>query len=117
MAKGLRSKCKRHNRALIRKNLTEPINRKRQEEMAAALQKELDERKGTSIRSLTLLAGKDATNVEMAENEDEGSEDEEEEEPVKEGAKKKGFSFLRRNPKSKGSKPRNNPGKKLEWFK
>lgn len=117
MAKGLRSKCKRHNRALIRKNLTEPINRKRQEEMAAALQKELDERKGTSIRSLTLLPGKDGADVKMAGNEEEEESEEEEEEPVKDNTKKKGFNFLRRNPKTKGSKPRNNPGKQLEWFK
>lgn len=116
MAKGLRSKCKRANRALIRKNLTEPINRKRQEEMSAALQKEIDERKGSSIRSLKdlLPVGKDSSNVEMA---GEQEESEEEEEEVKESGKKKGFTFVRRNPKSKGSKPRSNPGKTLEWFK
>lgn len=126
MAKGLRSKCKRANRSMIRKTLTEPIMRKRQAEMSEALQKEIAEKRGDSIRTLSsLLPG---SKKEESNDQNDMDEDEEELEVTdnnttgsgnvpKSGSKQKGFTFLRRNPKAKGSKPRNNPGKEMVWFK
>jgi hypothetical protein len=125
MAKGLRSKCKRANRSLIRKTLTEPITRQRQAEMSAALLKELAEKRGDSIKSLASLMPNNAPKVVKDVEEDDMDEDEAEEDNeedaggkvAKTGSKQKGFTFLRRtSTKTKGSKPRNNPGKQLVWF-
>jgi hypothetical protein len=123
MAKGLRSKSKRANRALIRKTVTAPIVQQRQAQMAEALRKELEEKRGDSIRNLaSLMPG-----AKVQKDEDEMDGDEEEDAAdveaqqggkiAKTGSKQKGFSFLRRDPKTKGSKPRNNPGKEMVWFK
>lgn len=52
MAKGLRSKAKRKNRSALRANLSEPINRQRQEKLALELKRDLDSKAGNSIRAL-----------------------------------------------------------------
>lgn len=120
MAKGLRSKCKRANRSMIRKTLTDPLMRQRQAEMAEALAKELAEKRGDSIKTLASLLPGNVVKNEVA---DEMEDDEETEVAAggnvpKTGSKQKGFSFLRRSStKAKGSKPRNNPGKEMVWFK
>lgn len=124
MAKGIRSKSKRANRSLIRKTLTEPITRKRQELIAESIRRDLAEKGGDSIKSLaSLLPGAkaekgDTDEMEQEEElEDGGVEAQQGGKLAKTGSKQKGFSFLRRDLKPKGSKPRNNPGKELVWFK
>eukprot|EP01036_Dinobryon_divergens_P023395 gene23394-31737_t len=52
MAKGLRSKSKRKNRSILRAVLSEPIIRKRQENLATDLQKDLTAKSGGSITAL-----------------------------------------------------------------
>lgn len=114
MAKGIRSKCKRANRSLIRKNITEPMMRERQDLMAAAIKKDLDEKNGSTLSGISKALG---NNVTMKDDDDESEE--EATLPHTTDRKKKDFNFLRRtgNTKSKGSKARVNPGKTLEWFK
>lgn len=114
MAKGIRSKCKRANRSLIRKTITEPMMRERQDVMAAAIKKDLDEKNGSSLKDTSKSLG---NSVVMKDEDDESEEEEEQTLPHTTDRKKKDFNFLRRNPTTKGSKPRSNPGKKLEWFK
>lgn len=114
MAKGIRSKSKRANRSLIRKTLTEPMMRERQNVMSAAIKKDLEEKNGSSLKTLSKALGNSEV---MKDDDDESEEEEEITLPHTTDRKKEGFSFLRRNPKTKGSKPRNNPGKQLEWFK
>jgi hypothetical protein len=113
MAKGIRSKSQRKNRSLIRKTVSEPIMRVRQEAMAAALKKELEEKRGSSLKDLKskIPGGKVQIDGAVEENSD---DDQEDEETGKEEKKK--FSFLRKTTGKKGSKPRNNPGKELTWF-
>eukprot|EP00428_Durinskia_dybowskii_P064013 CAMPEP_0170385114 /NCGR_PEP_ID=MMETSP0117_2-20130122/16347_1 /TAXON_ID=400756 /ORGANISM="Durinskia baltica, Strain CSIRO CS-38" /LENGTH=120 /DNA_ID=CAMNT_0010640885 /DNA_START=50 /DNA_END=409 /DNA_ORIENTATION=+ len=120
MAKGLRSKCKRANRSLIRKTLTEPIMRQRQAEMSEALKKELAEKRGDSITTLaSLLPGNKAEikkdEEDMEDENEEDATDNQQGGQLPKSGKQKGFSFLRRNPKQKGSKPRSNPGKEMVW--
>lgn len=116
MAKGIRSKSKRANRSLIRKNLTEPMMRERQNVMAAAIKKDLEEKNGSSLNGISQTLGAKA--VVMKDDDDESEEEEEITLPHTTDRGKKDFNFLRRsNPKTKGSKPRSNPGKQLEWFK
>ena len=80
MAKGLRSKCKRANRSLIRKTLTEPIMRQRQADMSAALMKELAEKRGDSIKTLaSMMPGNNATKIVKDVEEDNMDEEAEEE--------------------------------------
>ena len=52
MAKGLRSKSKRKNRSILRAVLSEPIIKKRQENLATDLQNDLAAKSGSSITSL-----------------------------------------------------------------
>jgi hypothetical protein len=52
MAKGLRSKSKRKNRSILRAVLSEPIIRKRQENLATDLQNDLTAKNGGSITAL-----------------------------------------------------------------
>jgi hypothetical protein len=100
--------------------------RQRQADMSAALMKELAEKRGDSIKTLaSMMPGNNATKIVKDVEEDNMDEDEAEEENeedvggkvAKTGSKQKGFTFLRRtSTKTKGSKPRNNPGKQLVWF-
>lgn len=110
MAKGIRSKAKRQNRSLIRATLSEPIAKKRQEEIAANLKKSLDEQNGSTIKSLkSLFPGGSlgqkpivaAAPIAM------------ETEPVE----PKKTSKSDNKPKVvKGSRARVNPNKPLTWF-
>ena len=111
MAKGIRSKAKRQNRSLIRATLSEPIAKKRQEEINASLKKSLNEQNGSTIKGLkSLFPGgslgqKPAITAEPVAMETEGAE-------TKVSTKKDN-----NKPKVvKGSRPRSNPNKPLTWF-
>ena len=128
MAKGLRSKCKRANRAHFRKTLTNPIIKKRAELISKAIKEGLEDKEGVStinaLRSTFQVASSGAA-VAVAENDmivdEEGVEDEEEEEVEVEevGETFKSSKTLSKEAflKKRGSKPRINPGKELVWFK
>ena len=128
MAKGLRSKCKRANRAHFRKTLTNPIIKKRAELISQAIKEGLEDKEGVStinaLRSTFQIASSGAAAAEndMVVDEEEGveEEDEEEEEEVVEvGETFKSSKTLSKEAflKKRGSKPRINPGKELVWFK
>lgn len=139
MAKGLRSKCMRKNRSLIRKIVSEPIIKKRQEKITEAIKKDLELKKNGSLTNLikilaskqkkTNLKDKNGNNTndnnddDMNNNEIQEDDDDEEEDKVVQGeniAKYTGSkltSIKLNKTKYAGSKPRNNPGKELEWFK
>ena len=92
--------------------------RKRQDSMSAAIHKDLAEKTGGSIKSLKkMLPG----NSDAMEDDNEEESDNEAEVAVPEVAHgeniAKAFKLIRRNPKTRGSKPRKNPGKELVWFK
>mmetsp|Transcript_25655 Transcript_25655/g.43022 ORF Transcript_25655/g.43022 Transcript_25655/m.43022 type:complete len:91 (+) Transcript_25655:544-816(+) len=82
MAKGIRSKTKRANRTLIRKTVSGPIIRKRQEEMSKALQKQIASRKLSSISKLKQLLPVEETELKNAKGNDEDDEDDEDEQDV-----------------------------------
>ena len=132
MAKGLRSKCKRANRAHFRKTLTNPIIKKRAELISKAIKEGLEDKEGVStinaLRSTFQVASSGAAiavAVAVAENdmivdEEEVEDEEEEEEEVEEvGETFKSSKTLSKEAflKKRGSKPRINPGKELVWFK
>ena len=127
MAKGLRSKCKRANRAHFRKTLTNPIIKKRAELISQAIKEGLEDKEGVStinaLRSTFQIASSGAAAAaenKMVVDEEEGEEEEEEEEEVVEvGETFKSSKTLSKEAflKKRGSKPRINPGKELVWFK
>ena len=80
MAKSLRSKTKRANRAQLRKNLSDPIIKRRQEQVAAALAATLEKKTGKSIlglKSTFSVAGAAESGAidEFEEEEEEGAEE------------------------------------------
>jgi ribosomal protein L12E/L44/L45/RPP1/RPP2 len=121
MAKGLRSKGKRANRAQLRKTLVDPIIKKRVETLHKALKERLKEsREGISnfdsLKSAFQAAssGGDSVAGDMAiEEEEEEQEEEEEGEEFKSKRTIAKEEFI----KKRGSKARINPGKQLVWFK
>ena len=130
MAKGLRSKCKRANRAHFRKTLTNPIIKKRAELISQAIKEGLEDKEGVStinaLRSTFQIASSGtaaAAGNDMVVDEEEGAEEEEEEEEEEEvvevGETFKSSKTLSKEAflKKRGSKPRINPGKELVWFK
>ena len=130
MAKGLRSKCKRANRAHFRKTLTNPIIKKRAELISQAIKEGLEDKEGVStinaLRSTFQIASSGAAAAagnDMVVDEEEGAEEEEEEEEEEEvvevGETFKSSKTLSKEAflKKRGSKPRINPGKELVWFK
>jgi CO dehydrogenase/acetyl-CoA synthase beta subunit len=127
MAKGLRSKCKRANRAHFRKTLTNPIIKKRAELISKAIKEGLEDKEGVStinaLRSTIQVASSGAAAVaenDMIVDEEEAEDEEEEEEEVEDvGETFKSSKTLSKEAflKKRGSKPRINPGKELVWFK
>ena len=131
MAKGLRSKCKRANRAHFRKTLTNPIIKKRAELISQAIKEGLEDKEGVStinaLRSTFQVASSGAAaavseNSMIVDDEEGDEEEEEEEEEVVEeevGETFKSSKTLSKEAflKKRGSKPRINPGKELVWFK
>jgi ribosomal protein L12E/L44/L45/RPP1/RPP2 len=123
MAKGLRSKCKRANRAQLRKTLSDPIIKKRVETLHKALEDKLKESRDgisnfDSLKSAFQAAssGGDSAAGDMAIEEEDEDEEEDEEEEGEEFKSKRTIAkedFI----KKKGSKARINPGKQLVWFK
>jgi hypothetical protein len=130
MAKGLRSKTKRENRSLQRKDRVTPALAKQQEGLCNKLTEEIKSRQGSSLLGLgKLLGGSTAKVVNNQIEEEETTAINEESEARGElastrkdfGAKKKAFKaskplFKAGAKKQRGSKPRNNPGKKMSWF-
>jgi CO dehydrogenase/acetyl-CoA synthase beta subunit len=116
MAKGLRSKCKRANRAQLRKTLSDPIIKKRAENIAIKIKEGLENKAGVT----TINALKNAFKAAGSAEEDMiVEEDEEEEEEEEEGVEFKSNRTLAKEEfiKKRGSKARVNPGKELVWFK
>lgn len=127
MAKGIRSKKMRKNRAQIRKTVALPIIRKRQEKLAEALKKDLEKKAGKTITGLKGIfsksnekkTSKTVSNGEDVEGSEEEDSDEEEEEEVEvQNVKNKMLVIGKPTMKvKKGSKPKINPNKPLVWFK
>lgn len=124
MAKGLRSKCKRANRAQIRKTLTNPIIKKRAEAISQSIKDGLVNKEGVSsidaLKSAFQASSSSLPNI--SETEDSMAvdmEDEEEEEEEETGEEFKSSRTLAKEAfmKKKGSKAKVNPGKQLVWFK
>jgi hypothetical protein len=102
MAKGLRSKVKRANRTSLRERLTLPIQKKRQEEISKKIEEDLALVKGNTMTNLrNKLSGfkHEVKIVELPKLKEEFNPE------------------STKTTKKKGSKPRNNPGKELVWFK
>ena len=119
MAKGLRSKCKRANRAQLRKTLSDPIIKKRAELISKSIKEGLEKKEGVStinaLKSAFQAVNSSATSTE----EDMTIEEEDEEEEEEEGEEFKSKRTLAKEEfiKKRGSKARINPGKELVWFK
>ncbi len=79
MAKSLRSKTKRANRAQLRKNLSDPIIKRRQEQVAAALAATLEKKTGKSILGLkstfSVAGAAESGAIDEFEEEEEGAEE------------------------------------------
>lgn len=110
MAKGIRSKAKRQNRSFLRATLSEPIAKKRQEEINNSLQKSLDEQNGSTIQGLKSLFPGSSLGLKPVTTQPVAMETEEAVVPKK--TKKNDDK-----PKVvKGSRARVNPNKPLTWF-
>lgn len=114
MAKGLRSKVKRANRAAIREKLTIPLQKIRQEAISQNIKDSLNVAKGKSIRNLKSVL--DSSSSSSLSHADEASA-EIDAEAIIDDAKEGQVVEERVKSKKRGSKPRNNPGKELVWFK
>ena len=126
MAKSLRSKSKRKNRSVLRKQISEPLVKKRLENLHEALQKEIKLKAKNVLAGLKKVLTKDNGNAAIKmetddNNENDDNDDEEEEEEnngnttLKKQEKKLARVALLLG-KKKGKKPRKDTGKKLEWF-
>ena len=120
MAKGLRSKGKRANRAQLRLTLSGPIIKKRAEVIAKSIKEGLENKKGVaSIEALKSAFQAASSTTANAEEDMTIEEEEEEEEEEDEGEEFKSKRTLAKEEfkKKRGSKARINPGKELVWFK
>jgi Protein of unknown function (DUF2423) len=120
MAKGMRSKCKRANRAQIRKTLTAPLIKKRAETISRKIKEGLENKDGVNtinaLKGAFQLAGSSAATADenmLVEADEEEEEEEEVEEEFKSNRTLAKEEFM----KKRGSKARVNPGKQLVWFK
>ncbi len=122
MAKGIRSKSMRKNRSYLRATLSEPISKKRQEEIHDSLTKQIETKKSTTTlinlkKLLPSTTGSESNSKvsKEAEVEDEmEEEDEEEVEAVKPAPKKsKKPNPFKKDKVVKAAKPT----KEMVWFK
>jgi len=128
MAKSLRSKSKRKNRSVLRKQISEPLVKKRLENLHEALQKEIKLKSKNVLaglkKVLTAKGGNKPATIKMEiddnDNNDNGDNDVDEEENNGNTTLTKQEKKLARVAvllsKKKGKKPRKDTGKKLEWF-
>jgi len=145
MAKGMRSKCMRKNRSHIRKILSDPIIKKRQDKINEKIKNDLNlKNNGLTIQSISkrlINNNKDDSNDDNKDtimnmmiddnenNDDDDNDDEEDDEDNKEFVKGENIAKIPRNTGSRltsiavskakytGSKARHNPNKPLVWFK
>lgn len=79
MAKSIRSKSKRRNRSLLRKQVCQPIITQRQNNISKNLQKSIKEKNGSSIAGLkSIFQKKEKAEEEDAMEEDSGSDHDDE---------------------------------------
>lgn len=106
----------RKNRSNLRKNFAQPIQDKRQEKIAKAIQEQVKERSGSTIKALKSVLGASTVNLKpkpaMEVVEDSNGVVAEDQKSKKTELVKARVQVIKR----KGSKPRENPTKKLEWF-
>lgn len=90
MAKSLRSKSMRKNRAQIRKSLSNPILKRRQEVLTAELQRSVDKRAGKSIVGLkaTMFAKEEKKGGGAMEEDDDDEDDNVDEEDAESDIRK-----------------------------
>lgn len=115
MAKGIRSKRMRKNRAGLRKSFAQPIVDKRQEKIAQAIEDQLKEKRGETIKALknVLSSGVKLRKVKAAAME---VVQDVAEKKTEDKAKKVKARIEIIKTKASGSKARPNPTKQLEWF-
>ena len=119
MAKGVRSKVKRANRAALRESLTKPIIKHRTEKIAQSIKEELKKSSGSTIASLRKAFGGKAPVSNVTSGAAASVEVEEDEDMNVDDTSKKSKGSISKEEfttKKKGSKPRHNPGKELVWF-
>jgi len=120
MAKSLRSKIMRKNRAQLRKTVGDPIIKRRQEAISAAIKKGLEEKQGGSLLGLKNIMS--STGNVPTESKEEMEEDEEDEiskdDEIVFGNKKFSKEHLKKKISAvKSSRPAKNSTKQLVWFK
>ena len=141
----MRSKCMRKNRSHIRKILSDPIIKKRQDKINEKIKNDLNlKNNGLTIQSISkrlINNNKDDSNDDNKDtimnmmiddnenNDDDDNDDEEDDEDNKEFVKGENIAKIPRNTGSRltsiavskakytGSKARHNPNKPLVWFK
>ena len=117
----MRSKCKRANRAQIRKTLTAPIIKKRAEAISKKIKEGLENKEGVNtinaLKGAFQIAGSNAATTDENMLVEADEEEEEEEEEVEEEFKSNRTLAKEEFMKKRGSKARINPGKQLVWFK
>ena len=117
----------RKNRSLIRKIVSEPIIKKRQEKITEAIKKDLEQKQNGSLTNLMKILTSKSNNKANDNNNDDDDvnlpvDEEEEETKVVQGENivrytgSKLTSLKVSKTKYTGSKPKLNPGKKLVWF-
>jgi hypothetical protein len=116
----------RKNRSFLRKTLVEPIIEKRQEQLAAKLNKTLEaKQQPTTLMNLKKLlptsqkddTSKDKEGEDGADEEMDDDDEEEEEEQPKETKKKSKKANPFQKPKAVKAAKANKPQKEMVWFK
>jgi hypothetical protein len=119
MAKSIRSKSRRHNRAELRRKFSDPIIKKRQENVAEILANCIEQKSGSSMLGLkdVLSVGKGDISGTMEKSIDDDEELDDVDNEQKTTAKVAAKILLKEKLKSLKASKKSNSRKELVWFK
>jgi hypothetical protein len=119
MAKSIRSKSRRHNRAELRRKFSEPIIQKRQEKMAEILSTNMQQKSQGSILNLknVFVVNSSSSDAQIDEAEGDVAVEEEAEDDNKDIKKVAAKLLLKEKLKALKSSKKQKSEKELVWFK
>lgn len=116
MGKSIRSKSKKQNRQVARSTRVIPAMKKKQEAMSLAIQTEITSKSGSTIENLKNVFSLPSTAVEPVDALEENNTAEYVDVPTKKQRVSINEKMKELKRKKRGSKPKFNAMKKLEWF-
>jgi hypothetical protein len=115
MAKGMRSKSMRKNRATLRKTYVAPIQKKALDKCLDTLETSIKERTGNSLIALRNVMNSGKAKMETEEVEEEVVEEKPDTQGLNVARRRDKIAVLKAK-KRVGSKARDNKGKTMTWF-